>query len=96
MTLSNTRLTPEQKAARKYMLEKLPAGSQFGYNKGSGLTILMVPRGCVVEVFSSLASVNEQKFRPEVGEYHALLRSGCGGFILPAGYWTAQELADTL
>lgn len=70
---SNTKLTQEQKFARKEMLLDLPAGSVMARTEG-GHTILVVPMGNTVQISTSIYSKNENKCRRKVGEYHALNR----------------------
>ena len=81
---SNSKLTQEQKADRKEMMDALPKGSTFAVSE-CGVTVLAVPEGDLVAFSSAVMSEDEQKFRRKVGEYHALARyfaAEC--IILPA------------
>ena len=93
--LSNSKLDAGQKANRKGMIKALPDGSSLACV--GVLTILCIPRGSVTEVFSSVMSPDEKKFRAKVGEFHALCRyfNGGAGLILP-GMWDADTLAEIL
>ena len=93
--LSNSKLDAVQKADRKDMLKALPDGSRIA--SAGVLTILCIPRGLVTEVFSSVMSQDEKKFRAKVGEYHALCRyfDGHSGMLLP-GVWDADTLVEII
>jgi hypothetical protein len=94
---SNSKLNPDQKAARKAWLADLPINSTM-ITSGCGITILAVPDGNVTRFYSSVSSPDEVKIRRKVGEYHALARwsDGMGdGFFLP-GSWTAEEMLEQL
>ena len=93
--LSNSKLDSNQKIQRKVMLRAVPDGSSI-YSAGV-LTLLCIPSGSVTEVFSSVMSPDEKKFRPKVGEYHALCRyfDGHSGMLLP-GEWDADTLVEIL
>lgn len=94
---SNSKLTKEQKTARKDMLAVLPKGSSMALSM-TGITVLIVPDGAVDRVFTSVASPDEVKIRRKVGEFHALCRwfDDKGGFVMPAGFLTADQFADKL
>jgi hypothetical protein len=70
---SNSKLTKEQKAERKEMLDALPRGSEMTLTP-CGVTVLIVPNGCTNLMSTAVASPDEVKQRREVGQYHALLR----------------------
>lgn len=95
--MSNSKLTIEQKAMRKTLLEMLPAGSMLAMSE-TGVTFLTIPKGSVNEVYSATASPDEQKFRRKVGEYHALARwddANPGTVVVPA-FMDAAFLADAV
>lgn len=70
---SNSKLNDGQKQRRKDMIAMLPRGSHMGLTN-TGVTILLVPAGCVQELYTSIASPDEAKIRRKVGEFYALSR----------------------
>lgn len=93
---SNSKLTAEQKDVRKHLIRMLPAGSMLAMS-ATGITFLTIPSGAVNEVYSAVASPDEQKIRREVGEYHALVRfdQNCASVVVPA-FMDAHFLARRL
>lgn len=69
----NSKLTKEQKAERKEMLDALPRGSEMTLTP-CGVTVLIVPNGSTNLMSTAVASIDEIKQRRKVGQYHALLR----------------------
>lgn len=89
--VSNSKLDKFQKIERMEMLDNLPTGWTMAQNYR--MTILAIPDTSVTRIFSAVMSFKELKFRPKVGEYHAMARfydNADGGLILP-GNWTAFE-----
>jgi hypothetical protein len=70
---SNTKLTPQQKIARKTYLYTAGAMDIQVLNNGE-TTIAFRPMGNTVEFSLSVMGPDERKFRRKVGEYYALLR----------------------
>jgi hypothetical protein len=91
---SNSKLTPDQKALRKELLDALP--ERYEMARGYGVTVLCIPDGNITRIYSSVACSDEKKIRRKVGEFHALRRwwkDDDSGFILP-GLWGAQEVLE--
>ena len=90
--VSNSKLSKAQKGVRKAIMGMLPKGASIGH--GDDITILCVPDGKNTRVYSSVFSADELKFRPKVGEFHALSRWNVDGekvgLLLP-GLWTAKQ-----
>ncbi len=77
---SNSKLTQDQKAFRKEMIENLPTGSSFAVSD-CGVTVLCVPDGKHTIVATGIMSADERKFRRKVGEFYALMRYNNGEVI---------------
>ena len=93
---SKLTLTKAQKIERMEMLDNLPTGWTMA--QGYRMTVLAIPDTSVTRIFSAVMSFKELKFRPKVGEYHAMARfydDANGGLILP-GNWTATEFLAAL
>ena len=92
--ISNSKLTPDQKAVRKEMMACLP--DRYEMAMGYGVTVLCIPDGNVTRIYSSVAGPDEVKIRRKVGEFHALRRwwqDDGSSFMLP-GLWGAQEVLE--
>jgi len=92
---SNSKLTRDQKAARKEMREELlQQGGSIVSSEFARMTVVTFPQGNVTAVYSSVASPDEIKFRRKVGEYHALMRcDSCNpAFILPGRHYALDVL----
>lgn len=84
--ISNSKLTPEQKAARKELLTALPRGSEMTLTP-DGVTVLIVPNGSTNLMATAVASPDEAKVRRKVGQFHALMRWDVGQAIpVPATF----------
>lgn len=73
MTVSNTKLSSEQKSILRNMKKEYPL-VQFGYSVEGEVTIAYMLEGENVRFATSIASKDEAKIRRKVGEYNAMRR----------------------
>lgn len=90
---SNSKLTPEQKQTLKTWKAMLPKDASL---KALGrMTVLCVPGGNVTHVYSSVASPDEKKIRPKVGEFYVIWRwMFCESTFMLPGLWYVQEVLE--
>ena len=97
MARSNSKISKAQKAELKAFKRKNPDAVFFS-DPDTRVTLLIVPTGTgLVQVFSSVCSEEETRFRRKVGEYHAMMRyeSSDSGLILPEPI-SFGDLADSI